>query len=323
MYEARDDILSFCERHLQPFSIRNGQAIPRICPYCQGGDRQDSETFAISLTNGAWNCMRGSCAKSGSFKDLAEFFGESVHVISAPVPRKKSYELPSVTLLPLTDEAVSYFEKRKISRATLDAYRVSCNSDGNIVFPFYRDGKLVFVKYRKPHKPAEKERKEWGERNTEPILFGMDECVYSKRLVICEGMVDALSLYEAGVGNVVSVPSGCNNLDFCELCWDWLEKFNQILLFGDNDAPGQEMVSALIKRLGEDRCFLPGEYPMRPDGLKPCKDANEILYFYGPDTLRELVENAEEVPMRGVIDLADVPMYDPTSIPRIKTMIPS
>lgn len=323
MYEARDDILSFCERHLQPFSIRNGQAVPRYCPYCNGGDRQDTDTFAISLANGAWNCMRGSCGKTGSFKDLAEFFGESVSIISSPVSKKKTYELPQIELQPLTQEAIGYFQSRRISINTLNEFKVSCDAQGNIIFPFYRDGKLVFAKIRKPRKPAEKEKKEWGIKNTEPILFGMDLCSFQQPLVICEGMIDALSLYEAGVTNVVSVPSGCNNLEFCELCWDWLEKFSQILLFGDNDQPGQEMVSTLIKRLGEDRCLIPPEYPMRPDGLKPCKDANEILYFYGPQVLKELADNAEEVPMRGVIDLADVPAYDPTSVPRVKTMIPS
>lgn len=34
------------------------------------------------------------------------------------------------------------------------------------------------------------------------------------------GNCDALSLYEAGARNVVSVPSGCTNLEWIDHCWD-------------------------------------------------------------------------------------------------------
>lgn len=89
------------------------------------------------------------------------------------------------------------------------------------------------------------------------------------------GNCDALSLYEAGARNVVSVPSGCTNLEWIDHCWDWLEKFQAIVLFGDNDEPGRKMVREVVRRLDEARCSVVEEYPDRPDGT-PCKDANEI-----------------------------------------------
>ena len=152
----------------------------------------------------------------------------------------------------------------------------------------------------------------------------MDDVVFSQPLIITEGQCDAMALYEAGLTNVVSVPSGCDNLEFVKLCWDWLEKFNTIILFGDNDPPGKKMVDTLIKKLGEYRVLVVREYP-EIQGSKPtayCKDANEVLLRYGESKLIEMVDGAEEIETRGLMRLADVIPYDPTCVPRIRTMIP-
>lgn len=156
------------------------------------------------------------------------------------------------------------------------------------------------MKYRAPRKPQPKEKKEWQCSNTRPILFGMDLCSFSQPLIITEGQIDTLSLYEAGVRNAVSVPSGCSNLDWIDHCWDWLEKFQTIILFGDSDEPGKKMVREVVRRLDEARCMVVEEYPDKPDGT-PCKDANEILFYYGPETLQETLDSAQPVPVKGII----------------------
>ena len=135
-------------------------------------------------------------------------------------------------------------------------------------------------------------------------------------------MIDALSLYEAGARNIVSVPSGCSNLDWIDHCWNWLERFQTIILFGDNDEPGRKMIREVVRRLDESRCMIVEDYPDRPDG-SPCKDANEILIFYGAQTLLDTLSGAQAVPVKGLLQLADVMPYDPTTVPRIKTMIPA
>lgn len=331
MVEAQEsDILALCKKHIGEYRIRNNQIVARYCPFCKGGASGDVETFSVGLYNGAFSCLRGGCSKMGSFRDLCEFFGERpAKVVSMPSSRaKRLYTRPSVQLSPVTDEIVSYFEQRKISVDTLNAFGISSDNHGNIIFPFYRDEELVYVKFRKPRKHKKEDGpKEWSERNTEPILFGMDNAAFNQPLFITEGEIDALSLYEAGVTNVVSVPCGCNNLEFVSLCWDWLEKFQRIVLFGDSDEPGVEMISTLMKRLGEDRCMIPPEYPEllidgEPAG-RPCKDANEILFSYGKEGLKEIADSCEPAPIKGVLNLADVTMIDPTTKPRIFTRIPA
>lgn len=343
-------VLDLAEKHLGDFRIRNGQVVAKVCPFCKSGNNNDYETFAVGLDNGLWNCMRGSCKqKSGNFQQLCDFFGEKEYDIDdlpkLSIPKKaKTYVKPDEDefMLP-TEEIYKFFRTRQISKETVDDWCIKADKHGNIVFPFYRDGLLTFVKYRQPRKwekikeeyealsPEEKAKtskpcKEWAMANTEPILFGMDMVSYNKPLVITEGEIDALSLYQAGVTNVVSVPSGSKNLDWITGAWSWLESFNQIILFGDSDEPGKEMVQNLSKRLGEDRCMIPAEYPELiyngKDYERICKDANEILICYGPETLKEIVDACEPTPIEGVIDVGMATYSDPSLIPRIMTKIP-
>lgn len=330
-------VIDLAEKHLGDFRIRNGQVMAKRCPFCGGGQNNDYETFAIGLNNGLWNCMRGSCKrKKGNFKELCDYFGE-IHYdtgkyaeMAKMATLKKVYTKPNPDdLHELTEEIITYFGKRKISEQTLRDWKIASDEKGNIVFPFYRNGVLTYVKYRKPvnFKKEDKAPKEWQMSNTESILFGMDNVSYNKPLVICEGEIDALSLYEAGVTNVVSVPCGCTNMEWVNTCYDWIDTFNQIILFGDSDEPGIEMVSVLSKRLGEDRCMIPSQYPQLQyngkDYGRICKDANEILMCYGPEGLKSIVDACEPAPVKGILDLSAIPYIDPTTIPRIMTKIPA
>lgn len=327
-----NQIIDLADAYLTPYRIKqkpDGQEIiPLLCPFCHGGDHNDRYTFALSVEKGCYVCKRGSCGAQGSVEELARFLGSAEKNLRGrskmKTPKKQKFSLPNAEILPPTDAILAYFEKRKISKTTVEAFKIGADAKGMIVFPFYENGVNVFVKYRRPWKPTAEEAKkskEWRDPNTKPVLFHMDDCVFSSPLIITEGQIDAMSLYEAGMQNVVSVPSGCDDLSWIENCFDWLEKFKQIILFGDNDDPGRKMIREVSKRLDESRCLIVEDYPLRPDG-KPCKDANEILYYGGAQELVDAVASAEEIPLKGILDLADVQMVDETTIPRIKTMIP-
>lgn len=328
---VKDEMLVFADKHLSPYDLRKKttgelEIIPRLCPFCKGGDNGDEKTFALSVNHGVYVCKRGSCGQRGTFASLAhEFhFETSAQPIKGQRKIKKpQFNLPQVSLLEPTEEIYKYFESRKISKETVDAFRIAADSKGNIVFPFYMGGENVFVKFRKPHKqrPEDKSPKEWREPNTKAILFGMDECVFSKPLIICEGQIDAMALYEAGIRNVVSVPSGCEDTSWIENCWDWLERFKTIILFGDSDDPGRKMVDQVARRLDESRCMIVEDYPDKPSG-GICKDANEVLYFHGEFALIAMVENAREIPVKGLINLGSVIPVSLDSIPNIRTKIP-
>lgn len=318
MTEFRDAILEFADRHLKPYELKKKgdgteEIIPEYCPFCHGGAHGDKKSFALSLDYGVYVCKRGSCGQRGRFDALCEHFGEQ------PAEKlfvqkkdtlfaKKAFDMPRMDdLLPATENIYRYFASRKISKDTVDAFRIMATPEGDIAFPFYENGEVPFLKFRRTEKlkPGDKRQKEWRVPNTKAILFGLDMCVYSKPLVITEGQIDCMSLYEAGVRNVVSVPSGCEDFSWVEHCWEQLEKFKSIIFFGDEDEPGRKMVREAAHRLDESRCLFVENYPVRPGTTKTCKDANEILYFYGEMKLIQMVEDAREAPIRGLINLGD------------------
>lgn len=333
--ENRQQIIDFCDQYLGEYTIKQSASgdkiIPKLCPLCHGGSSgKDKNTFAIFLDNGMFVCKRGSCGRHGRFEELVkELSGQDVKIARAVSSNKsdKQYVLPSVPVFNPTEEIYQYMGKRGISRETVDALRIGSDMEGNIVFRFFLDGEDVYHKFRKPKRltPEESRRKEWQESGTKPILYNMDNTTFSEPLIICEGECDCAAIYESGLKNVVSVPSGCDNLDWISLCYDWLEHFKTIVLFGDNDDPGKRMVNTLIKRLGEYRVLVVRDYPVIPNSnpVAYCKDANEILLRYGESKLLEMVDSAEEIQTKGLIRVADVVPIDPTKIPRIKTNIPA
>ena len=115
----------------------------------------------------------------GRFEELAERFGERAELLRPAAKAGKQYVMPDIQIQPPTTEIIEYFARRKIGEATLKAFRIGSDAAGNIVFPFYRDDELVYVKFRAPRKPQGKERKEWQAPGTRSILFGMDLCSFS------------------------------------------------------------------------------------------------------------------------------------------------
>jgi twinkle protein len=287
--------MELAQAHLRPYKIRGNQVVPKLCPFCGGGQHQDKESFAMSIETGAYNCKRGSCGVQGSFKELCEHFRE-VPDRQGYTTLPKRYEKPSVTPSRLSQAALDYAARRRISPHTLDLWKVG-EKNGAYLFPFYERGEIVFVKYRPIGKIKKGDRKAWREPGGKPVLWGIDRVDVRKPLIIVEGEFDALACTEAGLENVVSVPSGTSDQEWVNLCWDTLEKCKTIILFGDQDDAGQQMIKDLIPRLGEDKCKVVSHGR---------KDANELLLLDGPEAVRKAVAEAKEVPVKNLIRLADV-----------------
>ena len=100
------------------YKEKGGEIIPRICPYCQGGQHHDKETFAINIETGAYNCKRGSCGVSGSIKQLCEYLGgefKQTNYFREYRKPKKTYVKPEPKNGTLTPLVVEYFKTRGIS----------------------------------------------------------------------------------------------------------------------------------------------------------------------------------------------------------------
>lgn len=152
------------------------------------------------------------------------------------------------------------------------------------------------------------------------VPTGMILVRQEEHISVC-GNCDTLSIIEAGYHNVVSVPNGSQNMRWIEECWNWLEQFDKIIIFGDNDEPGIKMRNEVIRRLGSWRCSFVEITDIRPNTNVLCKDANEILYFYGKDKILEYIKHPTETPVEGVLDLFSVEDVDYDTMPGLYTHI--
>ena len=305
-------IHEFADKHLKEYQVKGEEIVPVYCPYCHGGKYgKDKYTFALNEDNGTYNCKRGSCAVAGTFNQLLKDFGEKSADFEIRKPRQKSYQKPTTQTKPASSKVEQYMAKRMISKSTWEA-RGILESEGNIAFPYYENGEVVLMKFRKPQKHDGKGPKAWREPGGKSVFWGMDDCTPEKPLVIVEGEFDALALNEAGVTNVVSVPSGAEDLDCIDNCWDWLDQFKQIHIWPDNDEPGQAMMRKMVSRLGAWRCYvIESDY----------KDANECLFYEGAEGVKKACRNAREVPISGLIRLAEVESFDYSQVERVPSSI--
>lgn len=312
----REDILGFAQSQSCETRERGDELEFRLCPYCGGGRHSDKWTFSVNLRSGAFKCLRDSCGKQGHFVELCRDFN---YPLRCEVPR--SYRRLPQKSPESRDEAVAYLKGRGISEAVTKRYRITVRKDNPriLVFPFFSEtGELVFVKYRNTdYRKGRDHNKEWSERDTMPILFGMDHCSGSERLVITEGQIDSLSVTEAGIENAVSVPTGARGFTWLTPCWEWINRFQEIVVFGDCEDGKVTLVDELSKRL-PDRIKV-----VRVQDYLGEKDANDILRKYGPEAVRRCVENAEAPKLSNVRDLADVRAVDLDRIETIKTGIPA
>lgn len=236
--------------------------------------------------------------------DIPFMFGEK------GIKQNKKYSYPYHVDSKDRTQAESYLELRGISKKTLDYCDVQ-QEQGNIVFHFYdANDVLLLVKYRPARKISKNENKEWCQpgASTSPILFNMNKIDPSKPLVITEGEIDCLSVIEAGYQNCVSIPLGALGEQWIEFNWDWLEQFDKIIIWSDNDSAGINMRKNVCGRLGTYRAYFV-ELPNVIDGKK-VKDANEVLYHFGKEAVIDFIENANEIPVSNVVDLSEVTDYD-------------
>ena len=318
-----DDAYDFARSQGIEVKQKGDELFFKTCPYCKPtASKGNLRTFSINLSTGEHKCFRESCGVKGNMITLARDFGFSLgselDEYIAPKKKYKQLKTPKEPIKPKS-KAIEYLKSRGISEKVAQEYEITVQTDNQnvLVFPFYDDkGILRFVKYRKTDfDPKRDSNKEWCESGCQPILFGMKQCKDFNRLIVTEGQLDSLSVTEAGIDNAVSVPTGAKGFTWVPYCWDWMNRFEEIVVFGDFEKGHVTLLDDINQRFKKKISFIPAEY------YKGCKDANEILQKYGRGAVREAVAHAEQVPVRKVIRLADVEKVNIYDIPKLKTGI--
>lgn len=324
MYEFKPEDAYDFARHMGIKTYeRNGKLHFQKCPMCNRATN-DKKTFAISLKTGQFKCLRETCGYQGNMLTLAKDFDFSLGNITdeyyRPKRKFRTFKTPEKAIEP-KEPAIAYLESRGIGAEIAKKYEITTQTgkDNILVFPFYNgDGKLEFIKYRKTDFDKSKDaNKEWCEADSKPILFGMKQCNLENRtLILTEGQCDSLAVSQAGVENAVSVPNGSKGFTWISYCWDWVNQFDTLIVFGDYEKGHITLLDELKQRFSRLRIKH-----VREEDYKDCKDANEILQKYGEAYLKTCVENAVDVPVEQVIELADVQDVNIYDIEKMKSGI--
>lgn len=302
----KEDAIRFArEQRIRTKIVGNELRFSR-CPYCQNRTN-DKDTFAISLETGQFKCMRSSCNAHGNMITLHKDFQFSLgNYVDEYFDHTKQFRtFPRREKPTPKDTALEYMAKRGISKEVVYKYSVTADKENNkiLVFPFYDEkDELVFIKYRKmDFDPAKDKNKEWCVKDTKPILFGMSQCnLDNPTLIMTEGQIDSLSVAEAGFENAVSVPTGKTGFSWVPYCWDWLQQFKELIIFGDKEGENITLLDEMKVR------FNGLVKHVRLEDYLDCKDANEILVKYGKEQVKKCVENAVPVETTNIKDITEV-----------------
>jgi twinkle protein len=179
-------------------------------------------------------------------------------------------------------------QKRSLKKETIEAFKIG-QWDKQIIFPYIRDGIVIFAKYLHIDRSSDGKKTMRVEKGCEPCLFGWHLIPDNAReITICEGEIDAMSLYQLGIA-ALSLPLGAGSKkhEWIDYDYDRLAVFDKIYLCLDNDEAGKITTADLLVRLGQERCVVVN---------LPMKDANECLHAgMTCDEIKVYFDNAQGV----------------------------
>ena len=292
---------------------RTGGKVKTYCPQChnQRRDKRD-KSLSVDLDKGLWHCHY--CGWSGTLTESTydpSPEGKRKWMEQQPWYRqtqirqqKREYKKPQPRpTAPMSAKALAWFKGRGISEETLLATKVTeglewmpqKNGQANTVqFNYYHNGELVNTKFRTGDKCFKLVS------GAELLPYNIDAIKGQKECIITEGEMDALSFYECGRHDVISVPNGANaNLDYLDnYIEEYFEDKETIYIASDTDTKGVLLRDELLRRFGVERCRVL-EYG------EGCKDANEHLMKFGRESLLQCIATATEIKVEGVFTVSD------------------
>ena len=268
-----------------------------ICPLCSL-DRQPKNQKA-NCASYDWERGLGTCHNCNKTFQL--------HSYQRKGSSDKIYVRPTTPdfIEEVSTNVEKWFNGRGISKNTLKELKVTEGAEfmpqtgqmeNAIHFNYFIGDQLINVKYRDGRKNFKLYK------GAEKVFYNINSVVGYEYCVIVEGEMDVLSLHEAGIENVVSVPNGAtlnnNNLDYLDNCIDYFTDKDKIIIAVDDDDAGQALQQELVRRLGAEICYLAT--------FEDCKDANEYLLKYGKEELAKRIAKAKPVPLENVTTFRDI-----------------
>ena len=131
-------------------------------------------------------------------------------------------------------------------------------------------------------------------------LFGSHLWSTGKKLVICEGEIDTITVSQVQNHRwaTVGLPNGCSSaVRSIKENWDYLEGFDEIILMFDQDEPGQAAATAVAEILPAGKARL---------ATIPMKDPNECLMAGKAEDIVSAIFQAREFRPDGIVAATDL-----------------
>lgn len=289
-----------------PYGKRSGN-VKTFCPKChlERRDKRD-KSLSVNLDKGVWNCHYCSWAGHLEYdeQEKQKWMEQQYWYQRTKIRQKPLYKKPKPRPhAPMSSKALAWFNSRGISEETVLELKITEGLEwmpqkqgqaNTVQFNYYHNGELVNTKFRTGDKCFKLVS------GAELLPYNIDAIKGQKECIITEGEMDALSFYECGRHDVISVPNGANaNLDYLD---DYIEEYFEdketIYIASDTDTKGVVLRDELLRRLGVERCRVL-EYG------EGCKDANEHLMKYGRESLLQCISSAPEIKIEGVFTVQD------------------
>ena len=276
------------------------------CPKCREAGRDRSGDNLGVFENGVY------CFRCGYREKTKPSLSESV----TKQPKEKQ---------PIkADIEFESLPHRKISREACVTYGYGTATDSNgtkweIATHFDKDGNAHSQKCREfgtcrtGEGPINKKLKILGESSGRGLygrhLVGSGGPV----LVITEGELDAMSVYEANGLKypAVSVPDGVSNADkVIAEDSEWINSFNRVVFMFDNDDPGKEAAKKCASILRPGKAYI---------ASLPEKDASDCLLNNNKSAVVKAIWTAEPHRPDGIVHIKDVDVSNESRAAKIFT----
>lgn len=276
------------------------------CPKCSKNLTSNVNTLSVNNEDKNWFC--NNCGFAG---DL--FFGYKILPTEDVIepwkynPNLNSYQYEDN----LTEIVISNFNSKGISKDTLKHFKIKQdkvyfpsieNYSHAVVYPYFINENLVNLVYAGKYRTSELGGVE--------SCFNYD-CIDDETTIISATELEVFSFYEAGIKNVISIFGGNSyenitpqkvNTDLLNFLANLdirLQKVKKIILALPNNEISNFIKDELLRRIGKEKCWV----------IQPPQENyfwNDVLINNGKEKLISLLDSAQPIPIRGIIEVDDV-----------------
>ena len=268
---------------------RSGKEVRAACPVCSATRHHpDDPSLSVDTTTGAGFCHH--CHEHFMVTDYSEGLVHDKTIRT--MPAAVSSDLMK-GVVPLTSHCREYLASRGIDpgvAAAAGVGSITINGVQWLAFPFYENGKVVNVQYKR----ADSRNKEFRFSQGGKMVPWNADCILrgdgTTPLYITEGMMDAVALMQSGFQSVVSVPNGAGSrMEVFDGLKELITRnFTHIVFAGDTDAAGLGLRASVTDYFaGTDVAVVSWHW-------RDCdvKDANDMLMSGGTEAVAFCLRNA-------------------------------